>query len=190
MTPTPRCDGELLRESAAGSRSSFEELVRRHQGAVWALVRRVTPSDALAEEALQEAFVAAYRGAASWTGSGSVRSWLLTLARHAAYRHVRRRSGEPPRFEELEELGAAAGWGDPVDLDELIDRMRDRDLVRRALGSLDPSDREILVLRDLLGHSGPETAEALGLELNAMKSRLHRARLRLAAAVRKERRHA
>ena len=183
---TAPSDGDLLRQTAEGSRSAFSQLVERHRDAVWALVRRLTPNDALAEEALQEAFVAAFRGAAGWSGSGSVRSWLLTLARHATYRHVRRRAGEPSSFESLDELGAAAGWGQPVPVDELLGRLRDRELVRRAIARLQSEDREVLVLRDLLGHTGPETAAELGISLNAMKSRLHRSRLRFIAAVREE----
>ncbi|MCO4772095.1 MAG: RNA polymerase sigma factor [Deltaproteobacteria bacterium] len=184
--PIASSDGDLLRQTAEGSRSAFSQLVERHRGAVWALVRRLTPNDALAEEALQEAFIAAFRGAAGWSGSGSVRSWLLTLARHATYRHVRRRAGEPSSFEPLDELGAAAGWGQPVPVDELLARLRDQELVRRAMSRLDPDDCDVLVLRDLLGHTGPESAAALGISLNAMKSRLHRSRLRLIAALREE----
>ncbi len=179
-------DGELLAQTADGARGSFDELVRRHQDAVWRLVRHLAPSDTLAEEALQEAFVAAFRGAATWSGEGSVRSWLLTLARHAAYRHTRRRAGEPRTFESLDALGASAGWGDPIDVEELVDRLRNGERVRAALAHLPPADREVLVLRDLLGHSGPEVAETLQLPLNAVKSRLHRARLRFAAAIRED----
>ena len=185
MTSLDPPDDALLRATADGSRTAFETLVRRHQAAVWSLVRRLAPSDALAEEALQEAFVAAFKGAGSWSGEGSVRSWLLTLARHACYRHVRRRAGEPARFQPLDELGAAAGWGTPTP-DALFAALEDRERVERALGRLEPQDREVLVLRELLEYSGPETAEALGVSLAAMKSRLHRARLRFAAAVREE----
>ncbi len=61
-----------------------------------------------------------------------------------------------------------------------------RDLVRGALDRLTPGEREVIVLRDLEGFSGEETAELLGLSLPAMKTRLHRARLRFVAEVRRD----
>jgi RNA polymerase sigma-70 factor (ECF subfamily) len=89
--------------------------------------------------------------------------------------------GEPASFEPLETLGVQAGWGDDGAALESLAR---RDLLRRALRRLRPDDREILVLRELEGLPGAEVAEMLELTLAAMKSRLHRARLRLAAALR------
>jgi RNA polymerase sigma-70 factor (ECF subfamily) len=183
--PAEPPDDALLLAAAGGDRRAFGELVRRHRAAVWRLVRSVAPTEALAEEALQEAFVAAWKGAGSWDGRGSARSWLLTLARHAAYRHVRRRAGQPADFEPLDALGVAAGWGDEGALAAVAAKERAACL-RRALRSLSEADREILVLRELEELSGEETAAVLGLSLAATKSRLHRARLKLAGALHRE----
>ena len=182
----PPDDLLLLRRVAQGDRAAFGQLVRRHQSAVHRLVRSVSRTPAEAEEALQETFLAAYRGAGTYAGRGSVRSWLLTLARNASFRHRRRRAGEPVRFESLDDLGAAAGWGREPGADEQLHSARRAEVVRRILDELPELDREILILRELEGLSGVETAELLDLTLPAMKSRLHRARLHLAAAVRKE----
>jgi RNA polymerase sigma-70 factor (ECF subfamily) len=144
----------------------------------------VTPADA--EDALQEAFIAAWRSAADFTGTDSARGWILTIARNALHRRYRRRVGEPETFEPLDGLGAAAGWGAEEPPDVLLERLEDRERLRRALDALPAPDREVLILRDLEELSGEETARMLGLSLQAMKSRLHRARLRLAARVRED----
>ncbi len=180
-------DAELLQSAAAGDRDGFAAIVERHRAAVWRLARGVCPTAELAEEAMQEAFVAAWRGAGSWSGRGSVRSWLLTLTRHAALRHIRRRSGEPARMEPLDELGVRAGWGREDSPETLAARLEERAVLVRALDRLGPLDREILIVRELEGLDGHDTATLLGLSLPAMKSRLHRARLRLLAELRKDR---
>lgn len=179
-------DRDLLTAAAGGDRGAFAAIVDRHQAAVWRLARALTHSPVEAEDAMQEAFVAAWKGAQSWDGRGSVRSWLLTLTRHATFRHLRRRAGEPPRFEPLDTLARSAGWGEQVDPESLAAALERRVILQRALARLSPADREILILRELEELEGAAVAELLDVSLPAMKSRLHRARLRLVAAVREE----
>ncbi len=83
----------------------------------------------------------------------------------------------------LEELGLQAGWGCPPWTNSFVESLERRDTLEKALGRLSADEREILVLRELEGLSGDETAAVLELSLPAMKSRLHRARLRLAAVL-------
>jgi RNA polymerase sigma-70 factor (ECF subfamily) len=85
----------------------------------------------------------------------------------------------------LEMLGLRAGWGAPLDPEALAARLEEKAVLERALASLDDEAREVVTLRDLEGLSGEETAQALGLSLPAMKSRLHRARLALVAHVKR-----
>lgn len=177
---TPADDRSLLHSVAAGDRAAFDALVERHQASVYRLLSAMGASSADADDALQETFVAAWRNAGSFQGAGSARAWILTIARNALRRAHRRRAGEPERFEPLEELGLQAGWGRE---DPELEALERRDLLGKALGTLSSADREILVLRELEGFAGEEVAEMLGLTVPAMKSRLHRARLRLVAAV-------
>lgn len=181
MTPS---DAELLARTAAGEREAFDRFVERHQTAVLRLLQAGARSTADAEDALQDAFVAAWRNAGTYRGAGVARGWMLTIARRALQRRYRRRVGEPVRYTALDDLGAEAGWGTAEPPDVLYDRLEDRALLARALARLAPEDREVLVLRDLEELSGEDTAAALDLTLPAMKSRLHRARLRLAAQLR------
>lgn len=176
-------DAELLAQTAAGDRAAFGRFVERHQAAVLRLLRAGAASEADAEDAYQDAFIAAWRAAASFGGGVTARGWILTIARNALHRQYRRRVGEPAAFVPLDELERDAGWGTEEPPDALLERLEDRASLEQALGHLAPADREVLVLRDLEELSGDETAAALGITLRAMKSRLHRARLRLAAAL-------
>ncbi len=176
-------DHQLLAASAGGDALAFEQFVERHQGPTLRYLRLLTDAPGSVEDALQEAFLAAWRGAASFRGESSARAWLISIARHALFRQHRRRAGEPDESVPLESLGREAGWGADPHTD-LAERLADRQAVRRALARLAPSDREILLLRDVEGLSGEQCAVLLGLGLPALKSRLHRARLRFAAQLR------
>ena len=181
-------DAGLLRQSAVGDRLAFLTFMTRHQAAVLRFCRTLAGSRQDAEDVLQETFLTAWRKAATFEGRGGARSWLLTIARRKFYRSARSPKPTPAGdVATLEELGAAAGWGRSdssrrFGLDEQIE-------LRRAFESLSRSDRQILVLRDLEGFSNAESAAILGIEVPAVKSRLHRARLRLMSRLTKGANH-
>jgi RNA polymerase sigma-70 factor (ECF subfamily) len=174
-----------------GDRQAFDDLVNRNQAAVYRFIRTLASDQAALEDALQETFLAAWRGAAGFRAEASVRSWLFTIARHTVQRQFRRRAGEPSPEDcsSIDDLGVAAGWGATDDPEAAAIRKEGRAAIARALESLDADDRRVLVLRDLEQLTGEEAAAVLGLTLPALKSRLHRARLRFAARVRQERNH-
>jgi RNA polymerase sigma-70 factor (ECF subfamily) len=181
---TGEYDARLVARAAQGDANAFEVLVDRHRAAVYRFARAIARDASDAEEVLQETFLSAWRGAGGFAGRSSVRTWLLVIARNGALRargraEARREDGG----ESLVELGARAGFGaeDPERIALAAER---RGVLAAALASLGAEDREILALRDLEEIPGEECAEALGLSVPAMKSRLHRARLRLVAAVR------
>lgn len=165
-----------------GDGAAFEPFVAAHAADVHRFVRSLGLDGADAEDALQDTFIDAWRGAGSFRGESSPRLWLFGIARNVVRHAQRRHIGEPADFEPLERIALQAGWGsDDAAHDVEADR---RALVHDALATLSHDDREILVMRELEGLSGDETAAALGLTLPAMKSRLQRARLRLTAALR------
>ena len=137
---------------------------------------------------MQDAFLGAWRGAKSFRAESSVRNWLIRIVRNAVYRQHRRRTDEPVDTETLSDLGAAAGWGD--DPEAAVLGRESREVLMRAMDQLGSADREILLLREIEDLPGAEVASILGLSLAAMKTRLHRARLRLAARVRSVYEHA
>jgi RNA polymerase sigma-70 factor, ECF subfamily len=155
----------------------------RHADAVHRLLLSLGAGQDDAEDALQEGFVSAWRSAETFRGDTSVKGWLFAIARNALRRQHRRRAGEPIEMEGLEALGAVAGWGVASDFRH---RFEVRDEVEWALSRIPPEERQVVVLRDLEGLSGEEAAEVLELSVAAMKSRLHRGRLRLMGLVRTE----
>jgi RNA polymerase sigma-70 factor (ECF subfamily) len=162
-----------------------EELLAQRP-TVLRFLRRVLGNDAEAADLTQETMLAALQHVDTWRGEGTGRAWLLAIARNqvrASRRAVREDVGEEPT---LEALGADAGWGAPVDPEVLSAQLEERLVLERALEALPAEAREILTLRELEGFSGEETAQALGVSLAAMKSRLHRARLELVAAVKRQ----
>lgn len=187
MTSLPPTDVEVLALAAQGDASARRELVRRHRGAVYRLLRRLAKDDAQAEDLLQETFLTALQHLSAWRGEGTPRGWLFAIARSRVLMARRGGAGRTESTEDtkLEALGLAAGWGTPLDPETLAARLEAHAVLEQALQALDDEAREVVTLRDLEGLSGEETAQALGLSLPAMKSRLHRARLALVAHVKR-----
>lgn len=181
---TEPSDATLLASVASGDRVSLSTLVRRHWASLFRYMRRMTGDEATAEDALQDTFVAVLEHAGTFRGEGSARAWLYALARNALRRRVRRRIGEPSPAdvsEDVESLGANAGFGCVGSWSRALE---DREEIERALDTLSDDDREVLAWVDAEGLSIDEAAAVLGLGEAALKSRLHRARLRFMAAMR------
>jgi RNA polymerase sigma-70 factor (ECF subfamily) len=183
-TDTHAAEAGWLAAAGQGDREAFELLMNATSPVLWRTIRRLTVSSESAEEVFQETCLAAWRGAPSWTGSGSARAWWFSIARHQAARSWRRRKGEPLQPESLDELGQLAGWGS--DPEEAASAAEDRNTLLTALSTLSETDREVIARCDLEGLSAPEAGELLHLTANATRVRLHRARLRLMAALRHE----
>ncbi len=169
-------DEELVRLVVAGDAPAFRELATRHTPVVKKVARAVVGTTA-ADDVLQETLTAAFRRIETYRGP-SVRAWLVAIARNASLR-FRAKSAQleltdPTWFE----LGHKAGWGR-----ETAPAPESQIAVREALALLDSDSREVLILRDVMSFSGEEVCEILALSLPAMKSRLHRARLELMAAL-------
>ena len=181
-------DEQLIELVAGGDRGAFHALVERYQSAVYRHLRALTPTAQDAEDVLQETLLAVFRHARTYRGDSSGRTWIYTIARNSAFRLARRKIPLlTDRLDEqdgsFEDLGVKAGFG-AADPERLAMQAQCRDRLNAALNALSSEDREILILRDLDGLSGEEAAAILGIGLAAMKSRLHRARLRLSVALR------
>ena len=170
-------DESLLRRIGAGDAAAFEILVARHGDALYRFAARICASDRDAEDAVQDGLLAAWRGAATYRGEASARTWLFQVVIHACRRRGRRRAGEP-EFHEGVDGATALAAADPSPDDRAAARQVGAAL-DRVLSDMSEEAREVLLLRDVEGLSGEETAAALGIGLAAMKSRLHRARLDL-----------
>jgi len=181
-------DEALAARAAAGEEAAFEALVYRYQARVYRLACRLTGSETDAKDALQEAFLAAYRGLPGFRSESRFSTWLYRIATNAALMRRRARERRPaesleaflPRFDE-DGLHAA----EPSDLqaasraDELLDRKTLAAKARAGLERLPDIYRDAFVLRDLEEMSTAEVAELLGIDAATVRQRVHRARLML-----------
>lgn len=132
-----------------------------------------------AEDALQDAFEAAARSLGTYRGDAPTSSWLFRVAANACTRMRRGMKNDPSLHAPLDESPMAEL--DPLDVDSFV-AARIAPLKEGLLG-LAETDRAVLLLRDAEGLTAQETAEALGLSVAAVKSRLHRARARVREAL-------
>jgi RNA polymerase sigma-70 factor (ECF subfamily) len=167
MGPT---DAELCaRVIAVDDRHAFATLVRRHQAAVRALLRRLACGDqALADDLAQETFLRAYHALPTWRGGGKLVSWLYAIAHRAFLSHAR--SPAARAHDDLDEPRAEVGPGAVVDA---------RHDLERALRVLGPDERAALALTYAEDMTHEEAARVLDLPLGTLKTRVRDAKEKL-----------
>ena len=183
--PVQATDGDLLAAARQGDAAALEALLVRYQPHLYRFGLRMCGNEDDAGDVAQESLISMARSLRDFRGDASVSSWLYTIARSFCIKKRRRSKFAPAREESLDAPGVDAvnRLADPAPSPEqtAANRELERALVR-AIDSLDLPQREVLVLRDVEGLSAPEVAKVLGLSVDAVKSRLHRAR----ASVRRE----
>jgi RNA polymerase sigma-70 factor (ECF subfamily) len=177
---TDPSDDELVRRFVGGERGAFDVLVTRHERRVYNLAYRMLGRRDDALDATQETFLACYRKLSGFRGQAAFTTWLHRVALNICYDALRRRSREEPAREEDEVEPAPVA--DPADSSATaVD-------VRRALLEVPEDFRAVLILHDVQGFLYEEIAEAIGVPVGTVKSRLHRGRVALARALPGERR--
>ena len=162
-----------------------EQLVETYGDRVYRLALRITGSNEDAEEAAQDALWTAARKISTFKGESAFGSWLYRIAANAAYQKLRARKSKAheiaiddvlPTFDDDgRHFEPMADWSDRVDEQALQGELRR--VLGDAIDRLPPDYRTALVLHDVEGLSNPDIAEALGISLPAVKSRVHRSRL-------------
>lgn len=182
-------DGRLRARVRGGEREAFGELYELHAQAVYNHALRLTGNWSAAEEVMSETFLAAWRGRRDVEGDGgSLRPWLFGIATNKARnaeRGVRRRLAFLARRSEVDVVGDFA-----EELAGRVDDARRLAEVRRVLGRLRRHEREVLALCVWGGLDYAQAAEALGVPVGTVRSRLSRARKRLREFVEREERSA
>jgi len=180
---TARTDAELVEITNAGDSRGFDELVRRYRDRVYRLCTKILRDEDDAAEALQDAFLSAYRGLPRFKSESTFSTWLYRIATNASLMKLRRRRAGHVSYEQSQgpqadaEPLAIPDWS-AQPLEELLDG-ETREVLGREVDLLPPSEREVFVLRDIMEQSNADVAKELGLSIAAVKSRLHRARLHL-----------
>lgn len=179
-------DRDLVRRVAGGDDEAFRGLFRRYAPSAMALARRVVRQQFLAEEIVQEAFLALWRNPDGYDEErGSVKAWLMGMVHHRAVDLVRREESHHRRAEETPPDGTVVVPEDPAQqVVEEIGLPEERKAVRAALEDLPPEQREIIELMYFDGLSQTRIAERLSLPLGTVKSRtlLGMRKLRVALA--------
>lgn len=174
----PPNDGELLSAARAGDRAALEALLERHERRVFRFGLRMCGEEERASDVLQETLIAAARGIRDFRGASSVSTWLYTIARSFCIKSRRASKFAPTHVGSIDDGAAALEVPDSRRSPE--DHVAGKQVeaaLREAIRSLDPAHREALVLRDVEGLSAAEVSEVLGISPEAVKSRLHRARV-------------
>ena len=162
---------------------AFEELVRRYSGRLLRAARRVLDSEEDARDALQDAFVAAFRALDDFEATARLSTWLHRIVINASLMKLRTRRRHPeepiepllPLFaEDGHHAAAAAAWDEGAD--SAVQRAETRAMVREAIQRLPETYRTVLLMRDIEDVDTPETARLLGVTTGVVKTRLHRAR--------------
>ncbi len=173
----PLEEAGLVERAKDGDVGAYEELVRAHQQIAMRTAWLVTRDSAEAEDAVQEAFVKAYRAMSRFREGAAFRPWLLAIVTNEA-RNRRRASARADRL--TLRVAEARPSGDAAPSPEVAALEREeRELLVRALQAMREEDRLVVGYRYLLGLSELETAEALGIPKGTVKSRLSRSLTRL-----------
>lgn len=178
-----QADDALVRLAQAGDTRAFDELVVRYRDKVYRLALRILRHEEDAAEALQDAFLSAYRGLKKFKAESTFSTWLYRVATNAALMRYRRRreghisleqsQGPNPEAEPL----AIPDWS-AQPLEELLDA-ETRSIMEEGIRRLPEDLRTVFLLRDVEELSNAQVAEILDLTVAAVKSRLHRARVSL-----------
>lgn len=173
----------LVERLRAGDDAAFESLVRAHGGRMLAVSRRLLGSEEDAKDAVQEAFISAFRSVESFEGGSRLGTWLHRIAINSALMKLRSRqrksekSIEPllPAFrEDGHQVRPATVWKESAE--HAAERRELRDHVRASIDQLPETHRTVLILRDIEELDTEETGRLLGISESAVKTRLHRAR--------------
>lgn len=180
-------EAELVEGLRAGDAAAYRSFVDSNSAAVYNLALKLLGDEQEAEDVLQETFLSAFRAIDRFEGRSKLSTWLYRIAYNASLMHLRKRermttfSLDRPYGEEEQSSTVAernlVDWSTVPD-DQLL-TAEARHEMERAIAELPESLRSAFVLRDIQGLSGAETAEVLEISVQAVKNRLHRARLRL-----------
>jgi len=176
-------EGALVAKAKSGDLAAFEELVSRYESRIFRLTMNITQNREDAQDATQDAFLKSFQHLDRFQGDSRFYTWLVRIAVNEALMRLRKRRpnvvslDEPVQTEEDLIPHEIQDW-DPTP-EQRYQRTEMNSILNEAIGKLDPIFRTVFLLRDVEQVSTEETAEALGISVPAVKSRLLRARLKL-----------
>ncbi len=183
LEPSRVEEASLVPRLQRGDGAAFEELVRTQGPRLLRVARRMMHSEEDARDAVQDAFVSAFKSIGKFEAGSQLSTWLHRIVINACLMKLRTQRRHPeediedhlPRFkEDGHQVERSVAWCEPADA--LVERAQTCELVRRAIDRLPDTYRIVLLLRDIEELPADEVAQMLGVTTNAVKIRLHRAR--------------
>jgi RNA polymerase sigma-70 factor, ECF subfamily len=177
-------ESHLLAKARAGDAAAFNDLITRYSRKIYRLAKHITQNDEDAEDVLQETFLKAYEHLADFHAQSKFYTWIVRIAVNESLMKLRKRkSDRTVPLDEPLDTGEDTVVREIAVWDENPEQQYSREelggILDEAVQSLRPAFRTVFVLRDIEELSTEETAEALGISVPAVKSRLLRARLQL-----------
>lgn len=184
-------DKELVCGVIRGEQEAFSILFQRHRAVVHSHLARIIRDAATADDLTQEVFLRLWQRAGQWKGQAAFRSWLLRIATHLAFNHLRtvkRRREQPIQFipsaaEEDEEENLVPNWmidASTLGPDEALERSERHNLLQRLVDQLPEEKQEVVRLIYDAHMETREVAAELGIPAGTVKSRIHHARRQIA----------
>jgi RNA polymerase sigma-70 factor, ECF subfamily len=176
-------EAALLAKMQAGDGDAFEECVRAYCGPMLRVARRILRNELDANDAVQDAFLSAFKGISKFKGESRLCTWLHRIVVNATLGQLRRQQRHPensiedflPHFGEGEhQIDPPARWKETPEI--MVQNKETRELVSQCIDRLPESYRIVLLLRDIEGLSTDDTSRSLGASTAVVKTRLHRAR--------------
>jgi RNA polymerase sigma-70 factor, ECF subfamily len=173
----------LVAAAKAGDISAFETLVGRYERKIFRLAQNITQNREDAEDSMQESFLKAFEHLGEFQGNSRFYTWLVRIAVNQALMKLRKRRPNQVSLDDEIDTGEeliprdVEDWGPSPE--DRYEQSELSNILNSTISELDPSFRVVFQLRDIEELSTEETAEALGLSVPAVKSRLLRARLKL-----------
>ena len=187
--PAMEPDAELLRRLRAGDERAFVALVERYNGSMLRLALSFVPSRAVAEEVVQDTWLAVLRGLAGFEGRSSLRTWMFTILVNRARTTGSREQRTIPIADagpvvDASRFGPDGAWSTPPahwieEAEDRIEAGKLAHLLRSAMDGLPPRQREVVVLRDVEGMSSAEVCSVLAISEANQRVLLHRGRGKL-----------
>jgi len=177
-------DLALVQAAREGDINAFEQLVKRYDRNVFRIAQHITQNREDAEDVVQDAFLKAFQNLGQFQGQSKFYTWLVRIAVNEALMRLRRR--RPERMVSIDEDVKTEEDSIPREIadwspnpEQLYNQGELKEILQKTIQGLPESFRTVFILRDVEGLSTEETADALGLSVPAVKSRLLRARLQL-----------
>lgn len=171
-------DNELISQVLQGNQAAFAALVTRYQDYVFTLALRMIPTREDAEEVAQDVFIKAYRNLADFRGESRFSTWLYTIVNNTSITWLRKKRLDTYSLDNEQVFSRADNLDSGARADTVEQKSRQA-MVNEAIAMLSPDDATVLTLFYKAEQSLEEAARVLGIEVNAVKVRLHRARARL-----------